>query len=201
MRRFQALIFVTVLLTCVGCDHVAKQIAQSALANSPGVSVAADTLRWSCGAAEALPFADRSFDTYTIAFGLRNVTDIAAALAEARRVLKPLGRFACLEFSQVQWPLLGAAYDRSFVQLCPGDLLVLYTDGITETLGPAEAANGDEAEEYGPDRLLEVARAHLGRPAAEVVDAVFTSLRAWSGGAPAQDDCTVVVVVYPAARR
>ncbi len=78
----------------------------------------AGRLRWSCGAAEALPFADRSFDTYTIAFGLRNVTDVAAALAEARRVLKPLGRFACLEFSQVQWPLVGALYDRySFVVL------------------------------------------------------------------------------------
>lgn len=73
---------------------------------------AAGTLRWSCGAAEALPFANRSFDTYTIAFGLRNVTDIVAGLSEARRVLRPLGRFACLEFSQVQVPLLDTVYDR-----------------------------------------------------------------------------------------
>ncbi len=82
-------------------------------------SLTAGALRWSCGAAEALPFADRSFDTYTIAFGLRNVTDIGTALAEARRVLKPLGRFACLEFSQVQWPLLGAAYDRYSFAVLP----------------------------------------------------------------------------------
>ena len=46
MKRFQALIFVAVLLTCVGCDHVAKQIAQSVLADSPGVSLAADMLRF-----------------------------------------------------------------------------------------------------------------------------------------------------------
>ena len=77
------------------------------------------SLRWSCAAAEALPFPAHSFDTYTIAFGLRNVTDIATALTEARRVLKPLGRFACLEFSQVQWPLLGAAYDRYSFKVLP----------------------------------------------------------------------------------
>jgi demethylmenaquinone methyltransferase/2-methoxy-6-polyprenyl-1,4-benzoquinol methylase len=68
-------------------------------------------LAWVCGAAEALPLADRSVDLYTIAFGLRNVTDIPAALAEARRVLRPGGRFFCLEFSRVSLPPLKAAYD------------------------------------------------------------------------------------------
>jgi demethylmenaquinone methyltransferase/2-methoxy-6-polyprenyl-1,4-benzoquinol methylase len=58
-------------------------------------------LSWAVGNAEALPFPDRTFDAFTIAFGLRNVTDIDAALAEARRVLKPGGRFLCLEFSRV----------------------------------------------------------------------------------------------------
>ena len=57
-----------------------------------------------------LPFPDRSFDAYTIAFGLRNVTHIDKALAEARRVLKPGGRFFCLEFSKVD---LGAGRPRS----------------------------------------------------------------------------------------
>jgi demethylmenaquinone methyltransferase/2-methoxy-6-polyprenyl-1,4-benzoquinol methylase len=71
-----------------------------------------------CGDAEALPFADMSFDACTIAFGLRNVTRIDRALAEARRVLKPGGRFFCLEFSRVVVPLLGDLYDRySFVVL------------------------------------------------------------------------------------
>ena len=58
-------------------------------------------LTWTTGDAENLPFPDRSFDGYTIAFGLRNVTDIDKALGEAHRVLKPGGRFYCLEFSKV----------------------------------------------------------------------------------------------------
>jgi demethylmenaquinone methyltransferase / 2-methoxy-6-polyprenyl-1,4-benzoquinol methylase len=66
---------------------------------------------WVCGDAENLPIADASVDGYTIAFGLRNVTHIEAALAEARRVLKPGGRFLCLEFSRVEAPLFGRVYD------------------------------------------------------------------------------------------
>jgi demethylmenaquinone methyltransferase/2-methoxy-6-polyprenyl-1,4-benzoquinol methylase len=68
-------------------------------------------LTWTTGDAESLPFPDRSFDGYTIAFGLRNVTDIDKALAEARRVLKPGGRFHCLEFSKVTSAPLGRVYD------------------------------------------------------------------------------------------
>ena len=63
------------------------------------------------GNAEALPFPDRSFDAYTIAFGIRNVPHIEAALLEAFRVLKPGGRFLCLEFSSVEVPLLDTLYD------------------------------------------------------------------------------------------
>jgi demethylmenaquinone methyltransferase/2-methoxy-6-polyprenyl-1,4-benzoquinol methylase len=66
---------------------------------------------WVCGDAENLPIADASVDGYTIAFGLRNVTHIDAALAEARRVLKPGGRFLCLEFSRVEAPFFGRVYD------------------------------------------------------------------------------------------
>jgi demethylmenaquinone methyltransferase/2-methoxy-6-polyprenyl-1,4-benzoquinol methylase len=61
--------------------------------------------------AEALPFADETFDAYTIAFGIRNVPDIDAALSEAFRVLKPGGRFLCLEFSEVDTPLLDRLYE------------------------------------------------------------------------------------------
>ncbi len=61
--------------------------------------------------AEALPLPDRSVDVVSIAFGLRNVTDKAQALAEARRVLRPGGRFACLEFSRVQVAVLAPVYD------------------------------------------------------------------------------------------
>jgi demethylmenaquinone methyltransferase/2-methoxy-6-polyprenyl-1,4-benzoquinol methylase len=70
-----------------------------------------DGIEWLCGNAEALPFADRSFDLYTIAFGLRNVTHIERALAEARRVLRPGGRFLCLEFTPAVIPVLQPLYD------------------------------------------------------------------------------------------
>ena len=61
--------------------------------------------------AEELPFADKTFDAYTIAFGIRNVPRIDVALSEAFRVLKPGGRFLCLEFSDVEMPILDKVYD------------------------------------------------------------------------------------------
>jgi demethylmenaquinone methyltransferase/2-methoxy-6-polyprenyl-1,4-benzoquinol methylase len=71
----------------------------------------AEAIDWVTGDAERLPFADKSFDAYTIAFGIRNVTGLDAALSEARRVLKRGGRFYCLEFSTVTVPGLDALYD------------------------------------------------------------------------------------------
>jgi len=68
-------------------------------------------LTWTTGDAERLPFPDRSFDACTIAFGLRNVTDIDKALGEAHRVLKPGGRYLCLEFSKVTSTAVGKVYD------------------------------------------------------------------------------------------
>ncbi|ABC24592.1 2-octaprenyl-6-methoxy-1,4-benzoquinone methylase / demethylmenaquinone methyltransferase [Rhodospirillum rubrum ATCC 11170] len=76
-------------------------------------------LSWTCGDAEAVPLPDRSVDAYTIAFGLRNVTHIDAALAEARRVLKPGGRFLCLEFSKVVVPVLDQLYDLYSFKMLP----------------------------------------------------------------------------------
>lgn len=70
------------------------------------------TFNWVEGNAEALPFDDNSFDVVTIAFGLRNVTRLSKALADILRVLKPGGRFYCLEFSHIPVPLLQKAYDR-----------------------------------------------------------------------------------------
>ncbi len=69
--------------------------------------------------AEALPFADRSFDAVTIAFGIRNVTRIDRALAEIRRVLRPGGRFLCLEFSRVVLPWLDRLYERYAFHVLP----------------------------------------------------------------------------------
>jgi demethylmenaquinone methyltransferase / 2-methoxy-6-polyprenyl-1,4-benzoquinol methylase len=76
-------------------------------------------IAWVCGDAEKLPFPDAHFDAYTIAFGIRNVTHIEAALSEARRVLKPGGRFLCLEFSKVNVPGLDALYDAYSFKLLP----------------------------------------------------------------------------------
>jgi len=69
--------------------------------------------------AEALPFADQRFDALTIAFGIRNVTHIDRALAEAYRVLKPGGRFLCLEFSCCEVPLLDRLYDFHSFEVIP----------------------------------------------------------------------------------
>lgn len=71
------------------------------------------------GNAEALPFADRSFEGYTIAFGIRNVTRIDQALREAHRVLKPGGHFLCLEFSECQVPILDRLYDLHSFEVIP----------------------------------------------------------------------------------
>ncbi len=76
-------------------------------------------LEWRVQNAESLDFADNSFNAYTIAFGIRNVTHIDQALAEARRVLKNGGRFCCLEFSSVEWPGLKEVYDAYSHHLVP----------------------------------------------------------------------------------
>jgi demethylmenaquinone methyltransferase/2-methoxy-6-polyprenyl-1,4-benzoquinol methylase len=80
--------------------------------------------------AEALPFADRSFDAATIAFGIRNVARIETALAEAFRVLKIGGKFVCLEFSAVDLPGLDRLYD-------------LYSFNVIPALGRTVAGDAD----------------------------------------------------------
>jgi len=87
-------------------------------------------LAWKQENAESLGFEDRSFDAYTIAFGIRNVTDIPAALAEAHRVLKHGGRFFCLEFSTSDWPGFADAYE-------------LYAEKVIPRLGKAVAGDED----------------------------------------------------------
>ena len=76
-------------------------------------------LVWSRQNAEELTFPDRFFDAYTIAFGIRNVTRIDAALAEAHRVLRRGGRFFCMEFSTTEWPGFREAYDAYSHHLVP----------------------------------------------------------------------------------
>jgi len=69
-------------------------------------------LSWKVENAESLSFGDATFDAYTIVFGIRNVTDIPAALREAHRTLKRGGRFYCMEFSSSDWPGFSTLYDR-----------------------------------------------------------------------------------------
>ncbi len=81
------------------------------------------------GNAEDLPFPDKSFDAYTIAFGIRNVPDIPKALREARRVLKRGGRFMCLEFSEVDVPGLDKIYDAFSFNAIPAMGKMVTGDG------------------------------------------------------------------------
>lgn len=76
-------------------------------------------IEWVCGNAENLPLASNSVDLYTIAYGLRNVTHIDTALAEAFRVLKTGGKFICLEFSHITFPPLQSVYDFYSFQFLP----------------------------------------------------------------------------------
>jgi demethylmenaquinone methyltransferase/2-methoxy-6-polyprenyl-1,4-benzoquinol methylase len=87
------------------CDISAEMIEEGRARSTDG------RLDFVRGNAESLPFPDRSFEAYTVAFGMRNLTHLDQALAEAYRVLKPGGRFLCLEFSTVDVPLLDTLYD------------------------------------------------------------------------------------------
>jgi demethylmenaquinone methyltransferase/2-methoxy-6-polyprenyl-1,4-benzoquinol methylase len=76
-------------------------------------------IAWTVGDAQALPLPDACAEAYVIAFGIRNVTDIPTALLEARRVLKPGGRFLCLEFSRPVTEALQKAYDAYSFKVIP----------------------------------------------------------------------------------
>ena len=116
-------------------------------------------IEWLCGDAEALPVADRSVDLYTIGFGLRNVTRIERALAEARRVLKPGGRFLCLEFTPTVGPWLTPAYDFYSFHVLPmiGQIVTGDRDAYTYLVQsirrfPSQAALCDLMEAAGLER-------------------------------------------------
>jgi demethylmenaquinone methyltransferase / 2-methoxy-6-polyprenyl-1,4-benzoquinol methylase len=116
-------------------------------------------IEWVCGDAEALPIADRSVDLYTIGFGLRNVTRIDRALAEARRVLKPGGRFMCLEFAPAAAPWVAPVYDFYSFRILPliGQIVTGDRDAygyLVESIRrfPSQAALCDLIEAAGLER-------------------------------------------------
>ncbi|MBB5710498.1 class I SAM-dependent methyltransferase [Sphingomonas xinjiangensis] len=120
-----------------------------------------DGLVWSEANAETLQWPDKFFDAYTIAFGIRNVTDIPKALREAHRVLKRGGRFYVLEFSTTQWPGFGQVYDA-------------YSHHLVPKLGKL-LANDEESYRY----LIESIRRFPDMAAFErmIADAGFTQTR------------------------
>jgi demethylmenaquinone methyltransferase/2-methoxy-6-polyprenyl-1,4-benzoquinol methylase len=103
--------------TAVVCDMTEGMLAEGR--RRAEADRLADRLDWVAGDAMALPFPDASFDVYTISFGIRNVTRIEAALAEAFRVLRTGGRLMVLEFSRVANPALAWAYDRYSFNVIP----------------------------------------------------------------------------------
>lgn len=115
---------------------------------------------WVVGNAESLPFPDNSFDCYSIAFGLRNVTDKDAALREVIRVLKPGGRFFCLEFSHVTVPGFDRLYDRWSFHMIPrlGKLLAGNRDSyqyLVESIRqfPNQARFAEMLRDHGLSRV------------------------------------------------
>ncbi len=123
---------------------------------------------WICGDGEGLPIADGAADTYTCAFGLRNMTDLEAALGEARRVLKPGGRFAALEFSAVDRPILSRLYDA-------------YSFAVLPRLG-AIVAGDREAYEYLAESIRRFPGPAVFGPMIEAAGLDHVRARGLSGG-------------------
>ena len=96
------------------------------------------------------------------------------------------------EGGAVLGPLADATYERGFVRLAPGDMVVLYTDGMIEATPP----EGD-GEEFGIERLVEIARKSAGKSSKEIGEAMMKAVETYRGEGEAQDDRTVVVVTYP----
>lgn len=120
------------------------------------------------GNAEALPFADRSYDAVTIAFGIRNVPRIEAALAEAHRVLRIGGRFLCLEFSTVDVPGLDALYE-------------FYSFNVIPALGRAVAGDA-EAYRYLVESIRRFPRADAFSDMMRAAGFARVSFQRMSGG-------------------
>jgi serine phosphatase RsbU (regulator of sigma subunit) len=99
------------------------------------------------------------------------------------------------EGGPVLGPLPGATYERGFVIMKPGDMMVFYTDGMCEARGREK--EGEPLEEYGTDRMLRVARDAQGRSAQEIVEALFASVEAFTGDAAPDDDRSLMVVTFP----
>ena len=123
---------------------------------------------WVCGDAQALPFEDRSVDALTIAFGIRNVADRDAALAEFRRVLKPGGRLGVLEFSHMTVPAFQTLYDT-------------YSFNVIPQLGELVASDRDSYQ-YLVESIRKFPKQDLFREEVEAAGFSGVSVTNFSGG-------------------
>ena len=104
-----------------------------------------DNVKWFCNSAEKLPFKNNYFDYYTISFGIRNVNNMNSALKEAYRVLKPGGRFLCLEFSKTKNKVLNKfykIYSKSIPQI--GKFIVGKSEPYEYLINSIEEFNSQE---------------------------------------------------------
>ncbi len=131
----------------------------------------AGRINWVCGDAQALPFEDRSADAVTIAFGIRNVADRAEALSEFRRVLKPGGRLAVLEFSHMTVPMLQKLYDT-------------YSFNVIPRMGELVASDR-ESYQYLVESIRKFPKQDLFREEVEAAGFSGVSITNFSGGVAA----------------
>ena len=113
-----------------------------------------NNIKWFKASAEKLPFKDNTFDFYTISFGIRNVSDIDLTLKEAFRVLKPGGRFMCLEFSKVNNEIVDFFYEK-YSKIIP--LIGKYVVGSTSSY---EYLVKSISEFYSQEELVKLMKKH-----------------------------------------
>jgi demethylmenaquinone methyltransferase / 2-methoxy-6-polyprenyl-1,4-benzoquinol methylase len=131
----------------VGLDFSAAMLAEAIRKED---TVAGDRrISWVEGDAMSLPFADESFDSVTVAFGLRNMPSYLAALGEMWRVLRPAGRLVCLETTPLQVPVLRAVFDWYFARVVPMVGGMLSGDADAYRYLPASAAAFPDADALG----------------------------------------------------
>lgn len=134
----------------------------------PDMAAYQGRIGWVCGDAQALPFDDRTADAVTIAFGIRNVADRAAALSEFRRVLKPGGRLAVLEFSHMTVPMLQKLYDT-------------YSFNVIPRMGELVASDRDSYQ-YLVESIRKFPKQELFREEVEAAGFSSVSVTNFSGG-------------------
>jgi demethylmenaquinone methyltransferase / 2-methoxy-6-polyprenyl-1,4-benzoquinol methylase len=172
--------FTTTGAYCIACDFSLGMLqvgARKALNGPQPDARVAGPMRFVAGDALRLPFADQAFDAVTISFGLRNVADLGAALAEMRRVTRPGGRLVICEFGHLRPPALNAFYERYLAAALPA---------VAKRLSPA-----GEAYEYLAESIKDwPEQAELAR---RIGDAGWTAIR-WR-------NLSLGVVAVHAARR